>query len=143
MDTSVFRKGIPSTTLKKKWRNFLLVFKKFITCEGIFGSMFFYHMQLMMHFLEGNEINFPYFLLNSLKKMTGNNQRKIQSIENTMYQHDLIKILIEAHFKNIGDDWESFLVINHFKEVEWEEPNNKLKRSRRRLSTKPNDDLPP
>lgn len=52
-------------------------------------------------------------------------------------------MLIEGHYKNIGDDWESFLVRNHFKEVEQEEPNNKIKRSRRRLSINPNDDLCP
>lgn len=74
--------------------------------------------------------------------MTGNTQRKIQSIENTMYHHGLIKLLIEAHLKNTGDDWESFLVRNHFKEVEHDEPNTKIKRSRRNLSLKPKDDLP-
>lgn len=96
----------------------------------------------MMHFLEANEINFPYFLLNSLNKMIGNTQRKIKSIENTMYHDDLIKMLIEAHLKSIGDDWEVFLVRNHFKEVEREEPNSKIKRSRRKLSLNLKDDLP-
>lgn len=41
MDTLVFKKGIPSTTLQRKWRNLLLVTKKCITCEGRFESMFF------------------------------------------------------------------------------------------------------
>lgn len=142
MDTSVFKKGIPSTTLKSKWRNLLLAIQKFITCEGIFSGTFFYHICLMMHFLEGNEINLPYLLLNSLKKMTGNTQRKIQSIENTMCHHGLIKMLIESHLKSIGDDWESFIITNHFKEVEQEESSNKIKRSRRKLSLNPKDDLP-
>ena len=37
MDTYVFRKGIPSSTLKNKWRNMLLILilQNFITCEGI------------------------------------------------------------------------------------------------------------
>lgn len=69
MDFSIFKKGIPITTLKGKWRNILLVIKKFVTCEGRFGTMFFYHSMLMMHFVDGNEINFPYFLLQSLKEM--------------------------------------------------------------------------
>lgn len=41
MDTSVFKKGIPSTNLKGKWRNLLLVILKFITCEGRFNNIFF------------------------------------------------------------------------------------------------------
>ncbi len=51
MDTMVYKKGIPSTTLKNKWRNLLLVLQKFFTCEGMFGKMYFYHVRMMMHFL--------------------------------------------------------------------------------------------
>lgn len=51
MDISVFKKGISATTLKTKWRNLLLIIQKFITCEGRFGIMFFYHARLMMNFL--------------------------------------------------------------------------------------------
>ena len=32
MDTTIFKKGIPSTTLKSKWRNLLLINRKFVTC---------------------------------------------------------------------------------------------------------------
>ena len=61
MDTSTFKKGIPSTTLKGKWRNLLSIIQKFITYEGRFGCMFFYHARLLMNFLEDSEINLPYF----------------------------------------------------------------------------------
>lgn len=57
MDIYEFKKGIPVTNLKNKWRNMLLIIQKFITCEGIFGNMFFYHARLLMNFLDGNEIN--------------------------------------------------------------------------------------
>jgi len=118
MGTTIFRKGIPSIALKSKWRNLLLVIKKFITCEGRFGSLCLYHVHLMMHFLEGNEINLPYFLLNSSRKMSGNTQRKIHSIENTLYHHGLVKMLIEDHLESIGDNWDNFLIRNNFKELE-------------------------
>jgi len=138
MDTTIFKNGIPSTILKSKWRNLLLVIQKFITCEDRFGSMFFYHVYLMMHFLEGNEINLPYFLLNSLRKMSSNTQRKIQFIENIMYHHGLVKMLIEAHLEKLEDNWESFIIRNNFKEIEQEEPSSsKVKRSRRKLSENP------
>lgn len=51
MDVSLFRKGIPSTALKSKWRNIIFIFQKFITCEGIFGTMYVYHIHLLMNFL--------------------------------------------------------------------------------------------
>lgn len=97
MDTTVYKKGIPSFALKNKWRNLLLVLQKFITCEGRFGQMYFCHVRMMMHFLEDHQMNFPYFLLNSLRKMATNVQKRIQCIENTMYHHGLIKILVKFH----------------------------------------------
>lgn len=33
-----------------------------------------------------------------------------------MYHHGLINILVEFHLQSIGDNWESFLVRNHFEE---------------------------
>lgn len=45
MDTIVFKKGIPSTALRSKWRNVLLILQKFVTCEGRFGYMYFYHVR--------------------------------------------------------------------------------------------------
>ena len=116
MDTTVYKKGIPSTALKNKWRNLLLVLQKFVTCEGRFGKMYFYHVRMMMHFLEDHHMNLPYFLLNRLKKMSTNVQKKIQCIENTMYHHGMIKILVEFHLQIIGANWESFLVRNHIEE---------------------------
>lgn len=104
MDIFVFQKGIPVTSLKTRWRNLLLIIPKFITYEGRFGNMFFYHARLMMNFLDGNEINLPYFLLCSLRKMVGNISRKIQSIDNSLYHNELVKILIEAHLKRKGDN---------------------------------------
>lgn len=52
MDITVFREGIPSSTLKSKWRNLLLILHKFVTFEGRFGCVFFYHIRLLMNFLE-------------------------------------------------------------------------------------------
>jgi len=34
-----------------------------------------------------------------------------------MYHHGLITMLIEAHLESKVDEWESFLVKNHFKET--------------------------
>ena len=94
----------------------LLISHKFITCEGIFGTMYVYHIRWLMNFLENGEINIPFFLLNSLRRMASNVQKRIQSIETTMHHHGLVKISIEFHLKIIGDNWEDFLVRNHFQE---------------------------
>jgi len=42
-------------------------------------------------------------------------------------------MLIEAHLENLGDNWDNFLIRNHFKEVEQGEPSsNKIRRSKRK-----------
>jgi len=70
-----------------------------------------------MNFLDGNEINLPYFLLQSLRKMAKRIQRKIKSIDSALYHHGLVKIWIEAYLRNTRDNWEDFIVRNHFKEA--------------------------
>jgi len=67
-------------------------------------------------------MNLPYFLLNSLGKMATNVQNKVQCIESTMYHHGLVKILVEFHLQSTGDEWESFLIRNHFEERSPEKP---------------------
>jgi len=67
--------------------------------------------------------------------MSGNVQKMIQFIENTMYHHNLIKILIEFHLERLGDNCDSFLVRNNFKEEDQESPSSsKEKRGRKRIS---------
>lgn len=125
MDTIVFNKGIPSSVLKSKWRNLLLILQKFVTCEGRFGCMFFYHIRILMNLIEEHQMNLPYFLLNILKKMSVSVQKKIQLIDNKMCHHGLVKILIEFHLQSIGDDWEDFLVRNHFEEKTPKQPSGR------------------
>lgn len=49
-----------------------------------------------------------------------------------MYRHGIVKILVEFHLQNIGDNWEGFLVRNHFQEDTHEQPNSsRTKRGRK------------
>ena len=114
----------------------LLILQKIITCEGRFGTLYVYHIQLMMHFLD-KEINLPFFLLHSLKRMASNVQKRVQFLETNLYHHGLVKILIEHHLRKMGDNWEEFLVRNHFEEPKKSPPERKpTRRSRRREISK-------
>ena len=89
-----------------------------------------------MHFLE-EEINLPFFLLQSLKKMASSVQRRVQFLETTLYHHGLVKILIEHHLSKIRDNWDNFLARNHFEEPTEPSPEHKLtKRSRKWRASK-------
>jgi hypothetical protein len=61
-------RGMPVSSLKPKWHDILAIVKHFIMCEGIFGLVFLYHLQLLMSFIDFS-LNMPYFLLRSLYKM--------------------------------------------------------------------------
>lgn len=51
-------------------------------------------------------------------------QNKIQFIDNAMYHHGLIKILVEFHLQSIGDNLENFLVRNNFEEKAPKQPSS-------------------
>lgn len=109
---------------------------KIITCEGRYGTFYVYHIRLIMHFLE-EELNLPYFLLQSLKNMVSSVQRRVQFLETTLYHHGLVKILIEYHLAKTKDTWDNFLVRNHFEEPKEPSPKHQpTKRSRKWRASK-------
>lgn len=69
--------------------------------------------------------------------MVTNIQRKIKTIGSSLYHCGLVKKLIEAHFNSKGDNWEDFLVWNHYKEVEQDESSSNIRRSRWKLPSNP------
>lgn len=130
MDTSFFRKGIPISALEGKWSSMLLILQKFITCEGRFGSMYVYHLSLLMNFLEDGTLNIPLFMFNSLRRMATNAQKKIEAIEITLCRHGLVKILVEHHLKSVGDTWDDFFLKNFFQDTPELPKRSSIKRSR-------------
>lgn len=94
--------------------------------------MYVYHIRLLTNFLENGEINLPFFLLNSFKRMALNVQKRIQFIDITMHHHGLVKILIEFHLISIGDTWEDFLIRNHIQEAPESPKEENFIRSRRK-----------
>ena len=131
MDITIFKRGIPVHALKEEWATLLLVVQKFITCEGRFGSMYMYHTRLLMNFLDNQTLNLPYFLFNSLKKMSVTVQKHLGDVEPHLYHHGLVKILIEKELKEKKDTWEQFLVRNFFEEPQEIPEGSSTRRSRR------------
>ena len=133
MDTSIFTKGIPVSYVKEEWTTLLLLVQKFLTCEGRFWVLYIYHAKVMMHFL-GEDINLPYFLLSSLKKMCSIAQRNPGNIESHLYHHGLVKMLVEEQLKANKDTWKRFLVRNHFEEAGETSVPKKSRRQRKEVT---------
>lgn len=104
--------------------------------------MYMYHIRLLMNFLENETINFPYFLLNSLRKMSTTALNNIDDIESQLYHHGLIKVLVENHLKEREDTWEKFLVRNFFQDPPEAPEGSSTKKSRRRRTTLTIQDTP-
>jgi len=85
-----------------------------------------------MNFLENGTLNLPFFLLNSLRRMETNVQKKVESIGTTLYHHGLVKILVEFHLRSVWDTWEDFLVKNFCQDAPDLSKGSPIKRSRRR-----------
>lgn len=142
MDVSIFKQGIPVSTLKDRWTSLLLIIQKFITCEGRYGSMYMYHIKLLINFLENEIINLPYFLLSSLRKIFTTVQKNIDDVEPHLYYPGLIKILVENHLKDRKDTWEKFLVSNFFQDPPKVPEGSSTKKIRRKITNLTIQDTP-
>lgn len=90
------------------------IIQKIITCEGRFCVVFLYHIKLLMHLRGDCTISLPYFLLQSLTKMSKTMQKQRKNKDTSLHHFGLIKILIEFELQKIGITWERFLITNEF-----------------------------
>jgi hypothetical protein len=104
-------RGMPVSSLKPRWHDLLAIVKQFITCEGRFGLVFLYHLQLLMRFIDF-PLNMPYFLLRSLYKM--GKRFKMQKSDASLFHHGLIKIIMVHQLQLNNDNWDSFVLRNGF-----------------------------
>lgn len=70
--------------------------------------------------------------------MASNVQWELETLDNALYNHGLIKIITEAHSRTRGDNWKRFLLCNHFIEVQEEEMVTKPRISQHRIALNPN-----
>ena len=102
-------RGVPRKWLEDIWQFFLIVLHKYLTCEGCYNITFTYHILILQHFVLGKELNFPYFLLKSLRKMCRGVQKSTSNPKSNVFHHGLIKVLIVAELKSHWDTWDFFL----------------------------------
>jgi hypothetical protein len=62
------------------------------------------------------DLDMPFYLLRSLYKMS--KRYKIKGFDSSLFHHGLVKILLMHHLSTIGDNWEVFLIINGFAQID-------------------------
>lgn len=83
-----------------------------VTCEGRYFVVFLYHIRLLLHFTDGHEINFSFFLHQSLYTFSRGIQSASKKDETSIFYHSLIKILVVYELGQRKYTWEEFLAKN-------------------------------
>ena len=100
--------GVSRSWLKSPWDEIAYLVQKYVTCEGRFSLVFLYHIRILQHLNHEKPMNMPYYLLQSLKKMSSQ-VKKNKNKERSMHHHGLIKMLVEYELNQKGKSWNIFL----------------------------------
>ena len=74
-------------------------------------------MRLLTHITGDDPHNLPFYLYNSLIKMSKRYQQQSLSFPQYVYHHGLIKILVQFQLNKKGKSWDEFLIAGGFKEM--------------------------
>ena len=113
-----WKKGVPRSSLIHPLEKMVYILQKFVTCEGSYSIVYLYHIKILLHIKGQCIIGFPYFLLQSLTKMSKTIQKQKGNEDKSLYHFGLIKILIEFELQKRGITWEGFLIANQIKTKE-------------------------
>ena len=106
--------GIPASQLKEDWQQVLKLVQRFITYEGPFSISHLYQMRLLTHITSDDPLSLPFYLYNSLIKMSKRYQQQSLSFPQYVYHRGFIKILVQFQLNKKGKSWDEFLLAGGF-----------------------------
>ena len=86
--------AIPRSCIKDTYAKLLFNIQRYFTCEGRYHKVYTYHFKLLLHFIGMISLDFPFYLLRSLAKMSNKVQAKSDGCETSLFHHGLIKLLV-------------------------------------------------
>ena len=92
-------KGYHHSWINPEYINSLTVIIHLVTCKGNLSVFKSYHLHLLAHFVDNRSLNFPFFFLQSLEKMSNLVCKDTLHPKSSLYHHNLIKILILDQLK--------------------------------------------
>jgi hypothetical protein len=128
--TLTWKKNIPMSYLELKWQTLLKAILVYITCEGRYNRVLYYHFKLLNHFTGREPLNIPYFFHKTLIKMVKQVKAQPTKVSSRISHPGLICLLVKEalHRKQIERSY--FLFWNEFQTEK--PPEMKTKRSRSR-----------
>jgi hypothetical protein len=98
-------KGYSKERIKEELINPLIVITRLITCEGRYSVFKAYHFRLLAHFQFNKPLNFPFYFLKSLKKMSSQVRKNVTNPHNNLFHHGLIKLLVLDELRKTWDEF--------------------------------------
>ena len=86
-----------------------MVLQKYLTNECYYTVTFIYQARILLHFEIGMQLNFPYFLLRSIQKMSSQVQKNTKNPTSSLHHYGLVKLLVCEELKSRKVTWEAFL----------------------------------
>jgi hypothetical protein len=102
-------KGYSKEWIKEELINPLIVITRLITCEGRYSTFKACHFRLLAHFQFNKPLNFPFYFLKSLEKMSSQVRKNVTNPHNNLFHHGLIKLLVLAELEKQGQTWDAFI----------------------------------
>jgi hypothetical protein len=109
-----FKKDIPRSYLEEKWQHLLKAILVYITCDGRYSRVMFYHFKLMNHFTGRCPLNLPFYLHKSLTKMAHQVQAIPSKVQGRLSHHSLIKLIVFQELQKRDRSWEYLLFWGEF-----------------------------
>jgi hypothetical protein len=122
-------KGYAKEWIKPELVNPLIVITRLITCEGRYSTFKACHFRLLAHFLFNKPLNFPFYFLKSLEKMSSQVRKNVTNPHNSLFHHGLIKLLVLTELEKQGQSWDAFI-------YQFANPHLTVKTDRKPLSLK-------
>jgi hypothetical protein len=89
--------------------NPLIIIKRLITCEGRYSTFKDCHFRLLAHFLFNKPLNFPFYFLKILEKMSYQVRKNVTNPHNSLFHYVFIKLLVLSELENKGKNWDAFI----------------------------------
>ena len=91
----IWKKDIPMSFLHPQWQSLLKEIFVYITCEGRYNRVMFYHFKLLNHFTGREPINLSFYFHKTLTKMARQVKAKPTKVASRLSHQGLITLLVK------------------------------------------------
>jgi hypothetical protein len=120
--------------LEPKWQSLLKAIFVYITCEGRYNRVMFYHFKLLNHFIGISPFNLPFYLHKALMKMARQVKAKPTKVATRLSHQGLITLIVKESLKKRQVDWNYFLFWNEF-HTDWQQEEKGKKATTKKTIT--------